>query len=92
MDFWSPDGRRNVLQAMKEVLPDQQPVELTLAHEIFHNVYDLKVLPQVVDFKTWSEGFDFEHMHSGFGGDQKPHFFALSRSRRSDGRDLVSQQ
>ncbi len=75
-DFWSPDGRRNVLQAMKEVLPDVEPIELTLDHEIFHNVYDLKELPQVVDYKTWSSGYDFEHMHSGFGGDQNPHFFA----------------
>jgi hypothetical protein len=75
-DFWSPDGRRNVLQAMKDVLPDAQPMELTLDHEIFHNVYDLKELPQVVDYKTWSSGYEFEHMHSGFGGDEKPHFFA----------------
>jgi hypothetical protein len=75
-DFWSPDGQRNVLRAMKDVLPDAKPIELTLDHEIFHNVYDLKELPQVVDYRTWSSGYEFEHMHSGFGGDQKPHFFA----------------
>lgn len=75
-DFWSEEGRQNVFRTMREVLPKAEPVELTLDHEIFHNVYDLQELPQVVDYKTWSSGYEFEHMHGGYGGDQQPHFFA----------------
>jgi hypothetical protein len=85
-DFWSPDGQRNVLRAMQDVLPGIAPVELTIDHEIFHNVYDLKELPQVVDYKTWSSGDRFEYMHSGVGGDERPHFFAY---HDQDGRMMA---
>jgi hypothetical protein len=75
-DFWSPSGGEHVLREMRLVFPDREPVELTLEHEIFHNVYDLQELPQVVDFKTWSQGYQFEHLHAASGGDQGPHFWA----------------
>jgi len=55
-DFWSPEGWANALSEMRGVFPDQEPVELSLDHEIFHTVYDLKELPQVVDIRTWREG------------------------------------
>ncbi len=75
-DFWSPEGWENVRHEMQGVFPDRRPTELTLEHEIFHNVYDLKELPQVVDIRTWREGYDFERWHGSPGGDQKPHFWA----------------
>jgi hypothetical protein len=55
-DFWSPKGWANVLGEMRGVLPDQEPRELSLDHEIFHMAYDLKELPQVVDIQTWRDG------------------------------------
>ena len=50
--------------------------ELKLSHEIFHNVYDLKALPQVVDIRTWQRGYNFEYWHGPSEGDEKPHFWA----------------
>lgn len=75
-DFWAPEGWANVLYEMQGVFPDRRPVELTLEHEIFHNVYDLKKLPQVVDIKTWERGYSFEHWHGNSRGDERPHFWA----------------
>lgn len=75
-DFWGPSGWANVLREMKSVFPDREPVELTLEHEIFHNIYDLPALPQVVDIKTWQEGYDFEYWHGPAGADKSPHFWA----------------
>jgi len=80
-DFWSPDGWANVLAEMRGVFPDQEPVELSLDHEIFHTVYDLKELPQVVDIRTWREGYTFEHWHGGSDGDESPHFWSYFDDR-----------
>jgi hypothetical protein len=75
-DFWSPSGWRHVSNEMQQVFPDRQPRELTLDHPIFHIVYDLKALPQVVDIQTWSEGYNFEYRHNHSGNDESPHFWA----------------
>lgn len=75
-DFWAPEGWENVLQEMRGVFPDREPRELSLKHQIFHTVYDLKQLPQVVDIRTWREGYNFEHWHGDSEGDEAPHFWA----------------
>lgn len=75
-DFWSPEQIRNVKRVMDSVLPNGRPRELTIDHPIFHNVYDLKQLPQVVDIKTWSDGYSYEFRHGYSGGDEGPHFWA----------------
>jgi hypothetical protein len=81
-DFWSPDGWANVLGEMRGVFPDQEPVELSLDHEIFHTVYDLKELPQVVDIHTWRDGNTFEHWQHGHSdGDESPHFWSYFDDR-----------
>lgn len=80
-DFWTPDAWNNIRHEMQGVFPDRKPVELTLDHPIFHNVYDLKELPQVVDIKTWSDGYMYEHNHGYSGGDMKPHFWAYMDDR-----------
>ncbi len=82
-DFWSPVGWANVGSEMRRVFPDREPMELSLDHEIFHIVYDLKELPQVVDLQTWIDGYAFEHRHGGgFGGDESPHFWAYFDDHR----------
>ena len=63
------------------VFPDREPQELSLEHPIFHTVYDLKELPQVVDIKTWRDGYDYEYWHGDSGGDKSPHFWAYSDDR-----------
>ncbi len=75
-DFWSQESIDNVMMEMKGVFPDIEPIELTIDHPIFHNVYDLKELPQVVDIRTWREGYLYEHRHGYSGGDEGPHFWA----------------
>jgi len=80
-DFWSPEAWANVLGEMRGVLPDQEPVELSLDHEIFHIVYDLKELPQVVDIRTWRDGYTFEYRHGRSDGDESPHFWAYFDDR-----------
>ncbi len=75
-DFWSAEAWAHVLSVMRGVLPDREPTELTLEHQIFHNVYDLTELPQVVDIQTWSDGYGYEHLHGDSGGDKSPHFWA----------------
>ncbi|MFB3106948.1 MAG: DUF4159 domain-containing protein, partial [Pseudomonadales bacterium] len=81
-DFWQPEGWAHVLSEMRGVFPDREPKELSLDHEIFHIVYDLKELPQVVDIRTWSDGYAFEHRHGGSSGDQAPHFWAYFDDHR----------
>ena len=75
-DFWSTESWANVLNEMRGVFPDREPIELSIDHQIFHNVFDLKKLPQVVDLRTWREGYMYEHRHGYSGGDEAPHFWA----------------
>ncbi|MEJ2649728.1 MAG: DUF4159 domain-containing protein, partial [Sedimentisphaerales bacterium] len=76
-DFWNPQGWANMLNQMRGVFPDREPVELTLDEEIFHIVFDLKELPQITDIQTWREGASFEYEH-GYSsrGDEAPHFWS----------------
>lgn len=75
-DLWGADSLNNVLSEMKGVLPNAEPKELPLTHEIFHTVYDMKELPQVTDYLTWSRGYKYEYAHEGSAGDAAPHFLA----------------
>ncbi len=76
-DFWNPEGWANMLSQMRGVFPDREPVQLTLDHEIFHIVFDLKELPQITDIQTWRMGEKFEYEHGGSSrGDEAPHFWA----------------
>jgi hypothetical protein len=46
-DFWGDDQWRHFYEQIKKVLPEREPVELTLDHPIFHNVYSFKKEPQI---------------------------------------------
>ncbi|MEE3373127.1 MAG: DUF4159 domain-containing protein [Planctomycetota bacterium] len=80
-DFWSARAWANLLAEMQQVFPDREPTELDVTHPIFHQVYDLDELPQVVDIKTWSDGYAFEHAHGAAEGDHAPHFWAYHDDR-----------
>ena len=80
-DFWSARAWANLLAEMRQVFPDREPTELEVTHPIFHQVYDLDELPQVVDIKTWSDGYTFEHAHGAAEGDHAPHFWAYHDDR-----------
>ncbi|MFO0924081.1 MAG: DUF4159 domain-containing protein [Pirellulales bacterium] len=75
-DFWAAAEWAHIREVMKEVLPDQEPRELTLDHEIFHNVYNLAKLPQVPSIRAWQRGMTYEDWHGPFeNGDTSPHFW-----------------
>ncbi|MFN0053189.1 MAG: DUF4159 domain-containing protein [Planctomycetales bacterium] len=74
-DFWGEPAWDHLRAEMQRVLPDRQPRELPLAHELFHVVYDLQQLPQVPSIFAWRRGDSFEYWHPGPYGDEKAHFF-----------------
>jgi hypothetical protein len=73
-DFWTPAAWRHVKQEMEKVFPDREPRELTLDHEIFHLVYDLKTMPRVPSIFAWQDGHLFEYWHGDTEGDEDSHF------------------
>jgi hypothetical protein len=77
-DFWAPAAWNHVREVMHRVLPDQLPHELSLDHEIFHCVYDLKKLPQVPSILAWRRGDKFEYWHGDPQGDEGPHFYGIT--------------
>ena len=61
---------------LKRVFPEYEPRELSLAHEIFHIVYDFKELPQATAIHFWQQGYTY-HPVPGTELDHAPHFFGL---------------
>ena len=76
-DFWAPAAWRHIRDEMARVFPDRAPRELSLDHELFHIVYDLKELPQVPSILAWQNGDKFEYWHGDPEGDEAPHFHGL---------------
>jgi hypothetical protein len=71
-DFWGEAEWANFYENIKRVFPDKEPVELPLAHEIFHCVYDLKKKPQVPSIHHWYSGHTTERWDA-----PEPHYRAL---------------
>lgn len=76
-DFWAPRAWRHIRDEFARIFPDRTPRELTLSHELFHVVYDLKEMPQVPSILAWQNGDKFEYWHGDPEGDEAPHFYAL---------------
>ena len=72
-DFWGERDWFNFSQELKKVFPDREPVELPLAHPIFHCIFDLKERPQIpgephyskflATGATWERGEDTREVH-----------------------------
>jgi hypothetical protein len=71
-DFWGEAEWANFYGEIKKVFPDREPVDVSLEHEIFHIVYDLKEKPQIPSIdaawrgRTWGitwEREDAEEVH-----------------------------
>lgn len=71
-DFWGEDEYANFARELKRVVPDRDPVELPLEHEIFHCVYDLKEKPQIPSINHYWSGHRTERYDA-----QEPHYRAL---------------
>jgi hypothetical protein len=76
-DFWGDDAWAHLHEQMKRIFPDREPVQLTLAHPIFHSVYDFKKLPQIpsAGFYSAEESYDRGFPYDQMGHD--PHYFAI---------------
>lgn len=75
-EFWGTVQWSHFYAQMKRVLPDCEPRELTIDHEIFHIVYDFKELPQATAIHFWQQGYTY-HPVVGTERDHSPHFFGL---------------
>ncbi len=74
-DFWAPQEWEQLYRQMQRVFPGLEPRELSLDHDIFHIVYDLKEKPQVPSINAWRRGWMFEYWHGDPQGDEAPHFW-----------------
>lgn len=75
-EFWGTYQWDHFYLELKKVFPELEPVELTLDHPIFHNVYDLKHLPQTTAIHFWQQGYTY-HPVPGTELDHSPHYFGL---------------
>lgn len=77
-DFWGDEEWQGFYQAFKQIWPDREFVELDLKHDIFHAVFDLKVLPQIpsigIAMGGRSRGLAYEW---GKPGSETPHYRAV---------------
>ncbi len=76
-DFWAAAEWDHIKNVMQQVLPNTKPIELTFDHPIFHDVYDLKSIPQVPSIRAWERRLTYEDWHGPFENDDtSPHFWA----------------
>lgn len=80
-DFWGEREWYNFAEQMSRVFPDRKPQDLTLDHEIFHFVYDLKELPLIPSIHVFYSGYRTERPDA-----QEPHYRAIYDD---DGRMMV---
>jgi len=77
-DFWGDDQWHQFYDQIKRVLPDREPQELPLSHQIFHIVFDFKKLPQVPSvgaFTSYRMSYDPGPSYAEKGHD--PHYYAI---------------
>ncbi|MFK8115017.1 MAG: DUF4159 domain-containing protein [Rubripirellula sp.] len=71
-DFWGDREWQVVTEQLSRVVPQWQPRELPISHDIFHCVYDLKKRPQVPSIRHWRLGRTYED--HGPGSDRGPNY------------------
>jgi len=79
-EFWGREQWDHFYRQIKRVFPRREPRELSLDHEIFHNVFDFKEKPQVVAIHFWRQGYTY-HPVPGIENDHEPHFYGIFDDR-----------
>ncbi len=77
-DFWGDDQWHHFYSQIKKVFPDREPVELTLDHPIFHNVYPFTKEPQIPSAGSaarYNLSYDPEWTYEEKNHD--PHYYAI---------------
>lgn len=75
-EFWGTYQWDHFAEQMRRVLPECKPRELSIDHEIFHNVYSFSEFPQCTAIHFWQRGLTY-HPVPGTEKDHAPHFFGL---------------
>jgi len=75
-EFWGTIQWDHFYRQMKRVLPECEPQELTIDHDIFHCVFDFKEFPQATAIHFWQQGYTY-HPVPGTELDHSPHFYGL---------------
>lgn len=75
-EFWGTLQWDHFYHQIKRVLPEYEPRELSIDHEIFHNVYDFKKMPQTTAIHFWRQGYSY-HPVAGTEHDHQPHFYGI---------------
>jgi hypothetical protein len=65
-DFWGQSEWNNIYFELKRVLPEREPVELSLEHPIFHCVFELKEKPQIPSINVAMSGRTYEREDARF--------------------------
>ena len=77
-DFWGDEQWHHFYDEIKRVFPNREPVELTLDNPIFHNVFDLKKLPQIPSvgaFLAYRTFYDPGPSYAERG--HEPHYYGI---------------
>jgi hypothetical protein len=73
-DFWGEAQWDNFYQQIKRVFPEREPEELSLDHEVFRCVYQIKEKPQVPGIGSWEPGSNITWEQHWGGGCETVHF------------------
>lgn len=75
-EFWGTYQWDHFYEQMKRVLPEFEPRELPIDHEIFQIVYPFREFPQCTAIHFWQQGYTY-HPVAGTERDHSPHFYGI---------------
>jgi hypothetical protein len=77
-DFWGDEQWAHFHEQLKRILPEREPVELTLDHRIFHSVFDFKKQPQIPSVGAYLRtGQSYDPGWPYYEKNQEPHYYAV---------------
>jgi hypothetical protein len=81
-DFWGDEQWQHFYEQIKRVFPDREPVELTLDHRIFHNVFDFKKEPQMPSVGVFFRyRVSYEPHWPYYLKSHEPHYYGISDAK-----------
>jgi hypothetical protein len=77
-DFWGDEQWDHFYEQIRRVFPDREPVELSLDHPIFHNVFSFKKEPQMPSVGVFFRfGDSYEPRWPYYIKNHDPHYYGL---------------
>jgi hypothetical protein len=82
-DFWGDEQWQHFYEQIKRVLPESEPQELSLDHQIFHNVFDFKKEPQMPSVGVFFRyGVSYEPRWPYYIKNHDPHYYGIFDARK----------